>query len=173
MAKMPDNRSTKTGGFTLLELMITMAIAGIILGIAVPSFQAFMQNGRMTSSFNELQKTIKIARDEAVARNTKVTLCATADGTTCSNSNTWETGYLVAVSSPFTLISTHQGLADDQTLRAPGSTASLTFIENGTLRTNSSFLLCDERGTEHSRGLILSMGGVRMAEENDNLGNCP
>ncbi|MCZ6761931.1 MAG: prepilin-type N-terminal cleavage/methylation domain-containing protein, partial [Gammaproteobacteria bacterium] len=53
-------------GFTLLELMITLLIAGIILSIGVPSFRGVMQNQRMTTATNEMVMSLNLAKSEAI-----------------------------------------------------------------------------------------------------------
>jgi type IV fimbrial biogenesis protein FimT len=164
-------------GFTLIELMVTITIAGIMLGIAVPNFQTFMQNGRQNATASEFQKTLQMARDEAVARNTNMVLCATANNTTCSNTNTWENGYLIAATATpttaFTVISVHDALDDGQTLRAVNGSNTLTFTPNGLLRNTDSFRICDARGTSSQKGFVIAMGGIRSSVAADNIGNCP
>jgi type IV fimbrial biogenesis protein FimT len=76
-------------GFTLLELMITLAVAAILLGLAVPNFSEMIRNNRLTSSANDLLRATQVARSEAVKRQSWVVVCATADSTAtppaCSN----------------------------------------------------------------------------------------
>jgi type IV fimbrial biogenesis protein FimT len=66
-------------GFTLLELMITLAIVAILLGLAVPNFSEMIRNNRLTSSANDLLRATQIARSEAVKRQLPVVVCATVD----------------------------------------------------------------------------------------------
>jgi type IV fimbrial biogenesis protein FimT len=66
-------------GFNLMELMFTVMIAGLVLGIGVPSFTQFMDNNRMASATNDLVTSIHMARTEAVKRRGTVTLCASSD----------------------------------------------------------------------------------------------
>jgi type IV fimbrial biogenesis protein FimT len=73
------NRS-RHGGFTLLELMITLALAGILVTLAVPSMRQFMRNGRLATASNDLLHSLSIARTEAIKRQKRlVTVCASAD----------------------------------------------------------------------------------------------
>ncbi|MCP3661179.1 MAG: prepilin-type N-terminal cleavage/methylation domain-containing protein, partial [Gammaproteobacteria bacterium] len=69
-------------GFTLVELMITILILAILLGFAVPSFQAMMRNNAVVAASNQLLGALLLARSEAVKREAPVTVTfpATADG---------------------------------------------------------------------------------------------
>lgn len=66
-------------GFTLLELLITLAIAAILLGLAVPSLQSFMGDSEMTATSNEFVYSLQSARSEAIKRAGPVGLCPSAD----------------------------------------------------------------------------------------------
>lgn len=66
-------------GFTLLELLTVVTIAGLLLAVAVPSMRAFIQNGRMTGSANDLVRTLQVARSEAIKRRRNVVVCTAAD----------------------------------------------------------------------------------------------
>jgi len=84
-------------GFSLLELMIAIIVAGILAAVAVPSFRTTLQRHRLRTSVDNLQAAVQYARTEAVLRATYVSICASADGATCSGANTYETGWLVYV----------------------------------------------------------------------------
>ena len=66
-------------GFTLFELMMVVVVAGILLGLGVPSFREFQRNSAMTSAANDLITGLLAARAEAVKRQVPVTLCASPD----------------------------------------------------------------------------------------------
>lgn len=82
-------------GYTLTELMVALGIAGILMGVAVPSFNHAIMNSRLTGYTNDLVATTLLARGEAIKRNVVVTLCPSADGATCAGSGGWEQGYIV------------------------------------------------------------------------------
>ena len=68
-------------GFTLWELLITVAVMGIVLGLGVPNFLEFQRNNVMAANANELVTALYLARSEAVKRQAPVTLCASANPT--------------------------------------------------------------------------------------------
>lgn len=84
----------KERGFTLVEMVMTMAMLAILVGIAVPSFRSMMLNNRAASTANALVQVITNARSEAVKRQAMVALCKSADGKQCTDSGGWDQGVL-------------------------------------------------------------------------------
>lgn len=86
-------------GFTLIELMVTLAVAAVLAGLAAPSIKDFIVRSRMTNIGNEFTSGVLRARNEAINRNTCVTLCmsTTAGGAApvCATSGTdWQVGWI-------------------------------------------------------------------------------
>jgi len=65
-------------GFTLTELMVTLAVAGVLAGVAVPNLRSFIQNSRLSSASNDLLRSFNLARTEAIKRQANVVVCASA-----------------------------------------------------------------------------------------------
>lgn len=82
----------KERGFTLIELMVTIAIAAILLSVAVPSFINLVVGSRLTTQANDLVAGVYAARSEAVKRNQNVSLCraGSATATACAGAGVWE-----------------------------------------------------------------------------------
>ena len=87
----------KHSGFTLIELMITLAIVGILLTVGVPSLKTFMQGNQLIASSNELVSALHVARSEAIKLNSRVSICESSNGTSCSNTGSWKNGWIVFV----------------------------------------------------------------------------
>jgi type IV fimbrial biogenesis protein FimT len=68
-------------GFTLLELMLTITIAAVILGLGIPNMVQFIRNGRLTSAANDLLASVYMARTEAIKRRLPTRICFSADPT--------------------------------------------------------------------------------------------
>lgn len=80
-------------GFSLIELMIVLAILAIVAAVAIPDYQASMAANRETSASNNLLGAMQFARSEAVTRRTGITVCASSDGTSCGAN--WSAGGIV------------------------------------------------------------------------------
>jgi type IV fimbrial biogenesis protein FimT len=82
-------------GFSLLELMFTLTVAAILLGVGVPSFVDTIRSNRATTNINELSSAFAIARSEAIRRGANITACRSTDGATCGAD--WGDGWIVFV----------------------------------------------------------------------------
>ena len=87
-------------GFTILELLITVALLGILMAVAVPSFLSALQNNRMTAHANDLVTAFKLARSEALKRKVPISICAadtSVETPTCGSD--WTDGWMVIIDS--------------------------------------------------------------------------
>jgi len=87
----------KFHGFTLIELMLTLFIIGVLLAVGVPSVKTFMQNNQLIAATNDLVSGLHLARSEALKLNKKVTICVSNDGKTCVSSEKWTQGWIVFI----------------------------------------------------------------------------
>lgn len=82
-------------GFTLIELMVTIAVLAIVIAIAAPSFTSVIQSNRTTALHHEILGALQLARSEAVKRRSDVIVCRSEDMEDCSNGADWTVGWIV------------------------------------------------------------------------------
>ena len=82
-------------GFTLVELVAVIAILGILLGVAVPWVGTFADSMRLTSQANAYLSALHLTRSEAIKRNSRMTVCKSADGLSCTEDGGWQQGWII------------------------------------------------------------------------------
>jgi type IV fimbrial biogenesis protein FimT len=85
---------SRSQGTTLMELMTALAVVGIMVGIAVPSFRFLTADARASAFNNDLVSALHFARSEALQRSSMVAVCASSTQTTCTGSSTWGSGWI-------------------------------------------------------------------------------
>lgn len=93
------NNHKNNSGFTLIEIMVAVAIVGIFASIALPSFSKLIESNRINTATNELISNLMLTKSEALKRRNTVTLCpsTTQNSATpsCSGSSDYSTGWIV------------------------------------------------------------------------------
>ena len=75
-----------SAGFTLMELLMAIAVLAILTTLAVPAFNQFVQSNRLAGQTNEMVAALQFARSEALKRGSWAELCASADQSSCGGS---------------------------------------------------------------------------------------
>lgn len=108
-------------GFTLLELMVTLAVAVVLLTIAIPSYRSVVTRNSVAANANDLVGSLNYARSEAVSRGTTVYVCASQNQTTCRNDSIWSDGWIIYAPAADASAATPDA---DNRLRVHGATGS-------------------------------------------------
>lgn len=184
-------------GMTLVELLVTLVVLSIVVGIAIPSFRGLVLNNRVTSQINTVSGLIAYARSSASTRpGASVTLCSSSDGASCSGSAQWENGWIVFTdvdgdtafdAGDDEILKVNAGLSGGNTLRVRGFggvNSAIRFDAAGMPRLPAgapaagTLIVCDERGVGDASALVVSGAGqVRIVRDgNDHAENaidCP
>jgi len=110
---MRQGRTPTTNGFTLIEMLVVIAIGAILLAVGVPSFTYMMDRNRVAGEVNEMLADLALTRSEALARRGRVIMCRSANGATCSAAATdWNIGWIVFVDNTTTGTAFQRDAAD-------------------------------------------------------------
>jgi len=171
----------RDGGFTLIELMIAIALVAILLATAVPALEDFTNDARQTGAINDFVSAIHLARNTAITTNSRVTMCASASGTGCELT-AWENGWIVfgdlnangGLDAGETVVSA-SGAVEGLNIQSGEFPAALMYRPNGRAMTNAltgnsgEFAVCDFRGVEHAKVILVEISGrPRMSETRAN-----
>ncbi len=141
-------------GFTLIELMIVLALLAIVSFIAVPNFMDFIERNRIQTQAQELQAFLLYARGEAVSRNTSITVALDED-------DLW-----VAKRSSGEVI--RQLTQNPELVQIDSSVDEVRFRSNGTA-TAASFVVCKDGDTERGFSLqIQASGAITLSQAGKN-----
>lgn len=155
-------------GFTLIELMVTIVMLAVLLGIAIPSFTESTLGSRLRSEANDLAAAALLARSEAIKRNETVRLCASSDGETCTG--TWASGWIVR-SAGGTVLLAH-GAAPSGFLLS-SSEASIDFQSSGVGATSATLTICRATPSVGGQERVVSISATgRATVSKTTTGSC-
>lgn len=173
------SHAVRQAGFTLLELMITVAIVGILSALAFPSFKSTITSNRLTTATNQMVTALNLARSEAVKRGQYVVVRRT--------DTTWEKGWQVFVdlergsntkdniynanTDDLTLRS-FSALSDSITLRGSTDFADfVTYTPTGQTHAEGRLVICDSDAISGAKLIVVNtIGRVRIGTDADHDG---
>ncbi len=162
-------------GFTLLELLGTLSVAGVLLGVAVPSFHGFLLDSRRTSDVNAFVLAVQVARSEAAKRSHSVILCKTRDWRRCGGAELrFDAGWMVFANVDDELPPERSAAEPMMYAYVPELDGTIAgnrpyFEFRPLLRrsTNGTVVFCDRRGTPAARAVIVSYTGRPRVDQVD------
>ena len=162
-------------GFTLIELIITLAIVAIIAAFGIPNVSAMVQTNRMAAAMNGLSASFAYARSEAITRHHEVVVCKSYDGTSCIREGGWEQGWIIF----HDLNGNEKRDEDERIFRVqdslpPGISVDFSAFRSehfvhywatGFTKMNGTFTFCQENNRLKPKALILSkVGRIRKSK---------
>ena len=162
-------------GFTLIELMVVLAVIALTVGVVAPNFGRIVSQNRVTAAGNDLLNLMHSGRLEALRARSNVVVCPSQNGTSCGGS-AWSSAIMFVDTDRNNQVSTGEAVRrmiqiPTQSVQATnlmGGTAAVVFLPNGTARfasgaiTNSNVVsLCSISNPEQRRTVQV---GVSMAQ---------
>lgn len=176
--------SNRHKGFTLVELMIALVVAGILIQVVAPGFQKMIKDNRVRSEVYAIRAALNTARSEAITLRESVTLCAGTESGGCAGANAnWADGFIAFVDrTGDSNYSTPTTAAEDQLVLAHlakpseiitirldnGGDSQLVYRPQGYTGAPASFEVCDDRELTDARGLLVSAIGYVSAATDTN-----
>ena len=165
--------TTNYRGFSLLELLVVLAIAGILLAIGMPQLRQMVVNGARREASTGLYIALNRARSEAIARNATVTVCSrdlAASAPACAGTANWMNGWMVFVTSAVdgssTTLSVQQPVSTALRFQTAPTTA-ISFDASGRTTSVADFRLCPGATARDQRSRLISVrrsGGISLKE---------
>jgi len=169
----------RSRGMSIIEVMLTVAILGVLAAMATPSFTTVIKNSRIRTQASDLMVNLAVGRAESAKRNVRVTLCPsntyTATPPSCNTgtlTTNWAQGYIVFAdvnqngtfnSGTDELIAVGEALSGGNTLVSAGLTANqLQFRASGNSNVTAAggtFKLCDDRAGNFGRLITVTVTG--------------
>lgn len=145
----------KYSGFSLIEMMVAIAVMAILLLVALPSFQTTMLSVKLRSYSNELVASIYLARSEAIKSNSTVTLCASSTGTSCDGE--WNQGWIILNNN--NVIQSHGALSSG--FKISSDQSKIVFKSTGIGATQTTLTVCraEPKAGDQERVVTISATG--------------
>lgn len=167
-------------GFTLIELIVTLAVAAIIAAIGLPAMQQLINANRLNGQAEELSSAIQLARSEAVRTAAPVTICGSDDGTTCADSDEWSRmiirgrNNLASDEAASEVIAVYRDVTLPAGIQMSGPVAGVTFRPSGLSAAQATITLCipTTRPAQNQRVVTILISGAARTTRNDGAGEC-
>jgi type IV fimbrial biogenesis protein FimT len=154
-------------GFTVPEMLVTIAIAAVLTGASIPTFRDLRRDAARTREVNQFLQAVHLARGEAMKRNGVASLCPSADGRSCASGGAaWDQGWILFAnddrdSPPVRdageeLLHVYPAWGDG---RIVANRSTLSFRAFGQSGVTATFAFCDDRGSTAARAVIISQTG--------------
>jgi type IV fimbrial biogenesis protein FimT len=149
------NFNYKTSGFNIIELMIAVALAGVLAATALPSYTAMVKNNCMTTKANSLISSLQYARSEAVLRKTDITIATSkSSGDADYATNEWGPGW--TVSDAGTTLRVVELSCATTTFDETTGKATFTYDSSGYTNSSGIFDICDDRTGETGKQITIN-----------------
>ncbi len=172
-------------GFSLFELVVALAVSGILLSMGVPAMRTIVQNNRMDATVDNLLTTMAVARSNAMTSGNRVTICRSDNGQSC-NADTWNHGWLAFVDTDASgdvngaeVVITATTRLREVAIASAQFPSFFIYRSNGRIMVNDvsqntgHLTFCDSRGADHALVVIADATGRPRASHLTPDGTAP
>ncbi len=158
-------------GFTLIELMVTLAISGILATIGVPSMTHLLARVQNSGAETAIAGSLRHARTVAVMHETRVLVCPSADGHHCQAADEWQHGWILAQDrdhdgqpdAGIPIIVAHATLhGGARVITSVGREKVAFHPDGGAAGSNATFTICHAREHDGKSVVVSNTGRVRV-----------
>jgi type IV fimbrial biogenesis protein FimT len=154
-------------GFTLIELIFTTAVIGMLCAISLPALGSLTQRSQSRAANDTLVTALNLARSSAVNRGSEIVLCPSADQKHCDDGIWWQQGWIVfhdldrngTRNGDEAILSVVQAQHDMAIASSVGRDHLIYRSDGSATGTNLTFTLCDRRGSAHASTIVVSNSG--------------
>lgn len=139
-------------GMTVIEVLITLAVVGVLLSVAMPSLSGFVENGQVNNDTSNLYNSLQLARSHSATRNTRISLCKIDPATpaVCANAANWESGWIVfedvdqddVRDAGEEIFFTSMGMSPNTIVSTTDFASVISFLPSGGVASNGILTIC-------------------------------
>jgi len=176
-------KKSGSSGFSLYELLMTMALAALVLTLGIPSFGSILANHRLKVEVDALFHAVHLARKSSIVRRRVVTLCPSRNGVDCEPGFDWSNGWMMFVNTdrdqPVARDDDEAVLSHhtvDRNAHIMSNRKTFTLRSTELRATNGTLVFCDREGRGTARALVISYTGRPRVTRQDRRGmpyTCP
>ena len=176
-----DNPRLRAAGFTIMELMITVAIAAVLLGFGIPSFRGIVANNRLISQTNEFIGVANFARSTSITRNASITFCradSENDDECATDEDDWQAWLVLDAAGEVLRSGTVNTYGGQIHVITDLTDQSMTFQPDGMARTGANLVadnamwVCTTQSVQENFRVLTFGAGSRLSVAKDG-GSCP
>lgn len=183
MGKIKINNPIQTNkGFTLIEVLISLSLIALLFGVAISDIKGFMHISQTSKARGEISYAIQRTRNEAISRNTPVSLCKSSNSSSCTTLGNYEQGWLIftnhdkdaKIDSNEKILYIHQALFKQISIVGNRNFKNrITFLPTGDSTSFGRLVICNKKRIKTSEAIFINATGKPRIAPDHNRNTIP